>query len=109
MTRFVHAQKWYALPADAARPVRLRGRDRFRIPVVAEPAQQPPASDPVVDPDAIRRAYRRQRAKRMAREQRHRERRHADLRFWAVVLVLLGLSFFVGLTVWHEIQHLFGL
>jgi hypothetical protein len=76
---------------------------------VAEPAQQPPASDPVVDPEAISRAYRRQRAKRMAREQRHRERRHANLRFWAVVFALLGLSFFVGLTVWHEIQHLFGL
>jgi hypothetical protein len=45
----------------------------------------------------------------MAREQRKRERRLANLRFWGVVLALLGLSFFVGLTVWHEIQHLFGL
>jgi len=77
-------------------------------PRVAEPAQWPPA-DPVVDPDAVGRAYQLERAKRLARERRKRERRLANLRFWAVLLVLLGLSFLVGLTVWHEIQHLFGL
>jgi len=45
----------------------------------------------------------------MARERRQRERRLAHLRFWGVVLALLALSFFLGLTIWHEIQHLFGL
>jgi len=76
---------------------------------VAEPAKRPPPPDPVVDPDAVGRAYRRQRAKRMARERHQRERRLAHMRFWGVVLALLALSFFLGLTIWHEIQHLFGL
>jgi hypothetical protein len=77
---------------------------------VAERAQQPtPPPEPVVDPDAVGRAYRLQRAKRIARERRQRERQLANLRFWAVVLALLGLSFFLGLTIWREIQHLFGI
>lgn len=76
---------------------------------MAHPAKQPPAADPVVDPDAVSRAYRMQRAKRLARERRKRERRLANFRFWFVVLALLALSFFLGLTIWREIQRLFGL
>lgn len=76
---------------------------------MAQPVRQPPASDPVVDPEAISRAYRMERAKRLARERRKRERRLANFRFWFIVLALLALSFFLGLTIWRQIQHLFGL
>ena len=42
-------------------------------------------------------------------EQRKRERRHANLRFWAIVLVLLAGCMYLSLTIWHQVQHLFGL
>ncbi len=65
--------------------------------------------EPPIDPLAIERAYRFERAKRRARLERHRERRLAGLRFLAVVLTLLVLSVFLSLTIWEEIQRLFGL
>ena len=64
---------------------------------------------PPVDPSAIRRAYRLERAKRHAREQRARERRLAHLRFWFVLVVLTGALALLAFTVWNEIERLFGL
>ena len=49
------------------------------------------------------------RAKRQARVEQMRARRYAQIRFFIVILVLLGLSFFLALTVWREIERLFGL
>lgn len=78
---------------------------------MAEPARQTPAPDepPVFDPRVIERAYRRQRAKRRARVERNRERSHAHLRFWLVIVILVSLSVYLALTVWQELQTLFGL
>ena len=78
---------------------------------MGQPAPRPSAPDapPAPDPLALERAYRRQRAKRAARSARRRERRNAHIRFFVVVLLLLGLSVAVALTAWREIEQLFGL
>jgi hypothetical protein len=77
---------------------------------MAQPArrQEHPEAPPV-DPYAIQRAYRRERARRRARIDRRREQRLAGLRFVAVLAALFALSVFLTLTVWQEIQRLFGL
>lgn len=62
-----------------------------------------------VDPLAVQRAYRLERAKRHARLERQRARRRAGVRFFVMLALLLGLSVFLALTVWQEIQRLFGL
>jgi hypothetical protein len=64
---------------------------------------------PVLDPTAIQRNYHRERARRRARIERKRETRYADLRFWGVLAGLIFLVVFLGLTVWHQVQQLFGL
>ena len=78
---------------------------------MAEPAWIEPAADDELplDPHAVGRAYRLERAKRRARENRLRERRLAALRFVVVVVALLLTCVLLSLTVWQEIQRLFGL
>jgi hypothetical protein len=79
--------------------------------VVAEPARGSgaPAGVPSHDPDAVERAYVVHRARRHARVRRKRARRYARLRFFVVMLLLLALCIYIGLTVWREIEHLFGI
>jgi hypothetical protein len=74
---------------------------------VPEPARledDPPSLDPL----AIERNYRRERARRRARIERQRTARRSDLRFWITLFVLAFLAAFVILTAWREIQNLFG-
>jgi hypothetical protein len=77
----------------------------------AERHDDDPAADapPVDTSDAIRAAYRFHRTKRRIRVERRRASRLAGLRF-AVTLALLVFVFVVlSLTVWAEVQRLFGL
>jgi cell division septal protein FtsQ len=76
---------------------------------VAEPARRGPQEAPPLDPDAVARAYRLERAKRRARHARERARRRATLRFLGVLVVLLVLAVVLGATAWQQIQRLFGL
>jgi hypothetical protein len=78
---------------------------------MAQPARRPePApGSPPVDPTAVQRAYRLERAKRRARERRVQERRLAALRFVVVLVALLALSVYLTLAVWQQVQRLFGL
>ncbi len=64
---------------------------------------------PRVDSAAIERRIARQRAKRHARVERERERRRARKRYWVLLAALLFYALFLGLTVWDQIQALFGL
>ncbi len=64
---------------------------------------------PVLDPSAIQRNYRRERARRRARVERRRETQHAHVRFWVVLAGLVFLVVFLALTIWQQIQQLFGL
>lgn len=71
---------------------------------VAAPPQEPP-----LDPEAIDRAYHYHRARRNARVRRQREKTKAKLRFIFTFAVLAGLALFLLLTIWNEIQKVFGL
>jgi predicted nucleic acid-binding Zn ribbon protein len=76
-----------------------------------EPPVEPrSASDPPIDPsEAIHHAYRFHRAKRRARVEHRRRTREAGLRFYVILVVLVFLTVVLGLTIWNEIQRLFGL
>jgi hypothetical protein len=64
---------------------------------------------PPVDPEAVRREYRRQRALRKAKVERARRTRRAGARFWVVLLLLVAGAVLVALTTWRQIGELFGL
>ena len=78
---------------------------------MAKPARQPaePDEPPVSDPAAIEHAYRYHRQRRYARVERQREHQHACIRFWLVAVGLLLLTLVIGVTIWDQIQRLFGL
>jgi hypothetical protein len=78
---------------------------------MGEPATgpRPLEEPPPLDPTAIQRAYRLQRARRRFRLERKRARQAAVLRFWITLLVLLGAAVFLSLSIWKQVQQLFGL
>jgi hypothetical protein len=77
---------------------------------VAEPARRPPEAEaPSFDRAAVERAYRLQRARRRARVARTRASRRAGLRFFLVLTALVALSVYLSLTVWRQVEQLFGL
>jgi hypothetical protein len=77
---------------------------------VAEPARVTRRLEaPPVDSEAVGRAYRIERARRRARVERARARRLAGIRFLGFVAALLALTVFLSLTIWQEIERLFGL
>ena len=82
-----------------------------RLPRMAQPAHRvvTPPDEPPVDPEAVDRAYHYHRARRNARVRRKRENSRARLRFIVTFAVLAGLGLFLMLTIWHEIQNVFGL
>jgi hypothetical protein len=79
---------------------------------MAQPARRNevlPDEDVPLDPTAIERRYRLERARRRARERHKQETTLARFRFYAVMLVLGVAATALLVLVWHEIQHLFGL
>jgi hypothetical protein len=91
---------------------RTSGQSPNRLPRVAQPARRhvvEPAEESPVDPEAIDRAYHYHRARRNARVRRKRETARARLRFFFTFAVLAGLALFLLLTIWHQIQKVFGL
>jgi hypothetical protein len=78
---------------------------------MAEPARRQTAAEeaPPYDPRAIERTLIEQRARREARVAHKRARGHARMRFFIVVLALLGGAAALGILVWQEVQNLFGL
>jgi hypothetical protein len=77
---------------------------------MAQPARRVVApEEPPLDPEAIDRAYHYHRARRNARLRRKRERARARLRFVVTFGVLTALAVFLMLTIWHEVQRVFGL
>jgi hypothetical protein len=78
---------------------------------MAQAARRDPAADEAIplDPYAVDRAYRLERAKRRAKVARMRARRLAAVRFFVVLVVLLALSVGFVVVVWRQVQELFGL
>jgi hypothetical protein len=75
---------------------------------VAEAARRTP-EPPVVDPSAVDRAYRLERARRRARVERSRASRRASVRFVVVLVLLLLCTLAFAFAVRREVQQLFGL
>ena len=65
--------------------------------------------DVPLDPHAIERRYRRERARRRARVRHKQEHTLAGVRFYAVIGVLLALAISLLVLIWDEIGRLFGL
>jgi len=82
---------------------------------MAQPAQRPrpeierEPEAPPIDPYAVDRAYHMHRAKRHARVEHRRATRMARFRFWAFLGLLVLACLVVAVTVWGEIQKLFGI
>jgi hypothetical protein len=71
--------------------------------------QRKEVEEELLDPTAVARAYRRERARRRAREQRALDRRLAAFRFWLVVFTVGAGSIGLAIVIWHQIHRLFGL
>jgi hypothetical protein len=79
---------------------------------MAQPATRRETRDkdaPSLDPSAVERAYRRERARRHARSRRRNDARSSNARFWVVMAVLVFLTVVFMLVAWQEIQTTFGL
>ncbi|HEU0303967.1 MAG TPA: hypothetical protein VFR32_05240 [Gaiellaceae bacterium] len=78
---------------------------------MARPARQPAELDdpPRHDPTSVAHAYRYHRERRNARIARDLERRRARRRFWLVAAFLLLASLVLAVTIWDQVQTLFGL
>lgn len=68
-----------------------------------------PEDAPVIDPEAVREEYWRQRAVRRAKLEHRKRTKRAGARFWIVLLLLLAVFGILALTTWREIGQLFGL
>lgn len=88
-------------------------RHRSCVPTlrsVARSTQEVGTDDvPVVDHEAVRDTVRLHRARRKARTAHRKRTRRAGIRFWLVLLILVIASVLLSVTIWHEIQRLFGL
>jgi hypothetical protein len=77
--------------------------------VMAAPApRRVEVDEPPIDPDAVPRAFARERAKRRARTEHEIEQKRARIRFWSLVLGLLFFAIVLSLTILDQIQALFG-
>ena len=77
---------------------------------MAQPARRVVTpEEPPVNPEAIDRAYHYHLARRNAKLRRKREKARARLRFMITFGVLVALAIFLMLTIWHEVQRVFGL
>ncbi len=64
---------------------------------------------PIDTTEAIRHAYRFHRIRRRVRIERTRRQRYAGVRFAFTLALLVFVFVVLSLTVWNEIQRLFGL
>jgi hypothetical protein len=78
---------------------------------VGYPAKQTPPEDekPPIDPTAVTRAYKRERASRQIRQERARARNRAHLRFYVTMLVMLAAVAVIAMLIWRETETLFGI
>ena len=79
------------------------------MPDAVEQTVPVPDDSPPIDPGAIEDAYEFHRARRRARVEHRRRLRRAGLRFWVVLVLLVSACVVLGLTLWRQIEQLFGL
>ena len=67
------------------------------------------ATPPIDDPLAVHQAFRQHRRKRLARIEHIRETKQATRRFWILIAALFMLAVFLSVTIWEQIQSVFGI
>lgn len=87
-------------------PARIR---RLMAPARAHRARIEQIAPPIDDPFAVHREFRRHRRKRLARLEQRLEVKRAKRRFWILVGALFMLALFLGVTIWEQIQSVFGI
>jgi hypothetical protein len=88
---------------------RATGVDAYTSCVAQQTREAGSDDIPIVDDEAFRDTVRLHRARRKARTAHRKRTRRAGIRFWVVLLGLLVASVVLSVTIWHEIQRLFGL
>jgi hypothetical protein len=80
---------------------------------MAETASSEPLAmaeeNPSLDPAAIERAYRRERARRRAKIEHRQYARNSNARYWVAVAVIALITIVLGLMALREIQTSFGI
>lgn len=67
------------------------------------------SAPPQDDPRAVRRRVVQHRRKRIARIEYRREQKWARRRFWILVGALLLVAVFLSVTIWQQVQSMFGI
>jgi len=78
-------------------------------PARAHKARVEPITPPIDDPFVVHREFRRHRRKRLARLEQRLEAKRAKRRFWILLGALFMLALFLGVTIWEQIQSVFGI
>jgi len=73
------------------------------------PRLEESAPPPIDDPHAVRRAFVGHRRRRLARLEHRQEVKRAKRRFWILSGTLLVLAVFLSVTIWAQIQSMFGI
>lgn len=78
---------------------------------MAQAATKPPSrgSEPPLDPDAVAKAFIRERARRVAREKHIEEQRKARIRYWIVIVALIFAAVILTASIWDQLKTLFGI
>lgn len=78
---------------------------------MAKAAAQPPpeGAEPPLDPDAVAKAFIRERARRVAREQHVIEQRKARIRYWIIIATLILAAVILTASIWDQLKTLFGI
>jgi hypothetical protein len=72
------------------------------------PAEETPLP-PMHDPVAMHAEFRRHRRRRFARIEHRLEVKRAKRRFWILICALFMFALFLGVTIWEQIQSMFGI
>jgi hypothetical protein len=67
------------------------------------------SAPPQDDPRAVRRRVVQHRRKRIARIEYRREQKWARRRFWILVGTLVLVAVFLSVTIWEQVQSMFGI
>jgi hypothetical protein len=98
-----------AAAAESRKNPAVAAPARRREPWPGVPEEDVLSDDPPLDPQAVKRRLRRERAKRHALHEHQRERRLAGIRFLALIGFLIFLTLFLTLSIWETIGSVFGL
>jgi hypothetical protein len=84
--------------------------DNLRFMAVRAPRSRTEEGIPPIDDQlAVRRRLVQHRRKRVARIQYRREQKWARRRYWILIGVLVLVTAFLSVTIWAQIQSMFGI